>query len=277
MDALAHHGQVCSRAQMTWRHDSVAEIWQAICRDAGLSAHTKQVAAEFPPGGGHTVSDVYCRGVMGDLPVHADVVVTSTAHCDHGVYTVCSAGIAVGREERRKIGEWKVRAGASARLVPLSFESQGRWGELAVQELARLARMKGSLQAGSPPEAAAIARASLKRWRRWVAVALQRGNAAMIVASLGQPSPEILDIDLLQAAGDEHVDPIWAFDRPRHATQAGIVPCLVPSSCSAPAQRPPAVQVQRANAQPDLEPCLFPSSCSASAQRSSAVQALSFA
>ena len=139
----------------------------------------------------------------------------------------------MGREERRNIGEWKVRAGASARLVPLSFESQGRWGEHAQQELSRLARMKGSLQAGSPPEAAAIARASLKRWRRWVAVSLQRGNAAMIVASLGQPTPQSLDIDLLQAAGDEHDAPLWAFDRPRHATQAGIVPCIVPSSASA--------------------------------------------
>ena len=50
MEPLAHHALLCSRAQMSWRHDVVAETWQAVCRDAGLSAHLKQKAAEFPPG-----------------------------------------------------------------------------------------------------------------------------------------------------------------------------------------------------------------------------------
>ena len=168
----------------------LAEIWQAICRDAGLSAYTKQIAAEFPPGGGHRESDVYCRGVMGDLPVHCDVVVTATGHCRNGSFAVAAAGVAVSREERRKQREWGDLARAAARLVPLAFESQGRWGELAQAELCRLARLKGALQAGSAMEAAAIAHASLKRWRRWVAVALQKGNAAMLMASLGQPMPQ---------------------------------------------------------------------------------------
>ena len=96
-----------------------------------------------------------------------------------------------------KNGEWRVQDGASARLIPLAFESQGRWGEHAVQELGRLARLKGTLQSDSPQEAAAITRASLKRWRREIACALQRGNAQLAIASLGQPSPEVLDFDLL--------------------------------------------------------------------------------
>ena len=129
---------------------------------------------------------------MGDLPVHCDVVVTATSHCNHGRLTVATAGVAVSREERRKQWEWGDLAHASARLVPLAFESQGRSGEQAQTELCHLARMKGALQACSPPEAAAIARASLKRWRRRVAVALQRGSAAMIMASLGQPTPQPL-------------------------------------------------------------------------------------
>ena len=50
VEPLAHHALLCSRAQMSRRHDVIAETWQAICRDAGLSAHLKQKAAEFPPG-----------------------------------------------------------------------------------------------------------------------------------------------------------------------------------------------------------------------------------
>ena len=44
------HDRTVGPVQMSWRHDVIAETWQAICRDAGLSAHLKQKAAEFAPG-----------------------------------------------------------------------------------------------------------------------------------------------------------------------------------------------------------------------------------
>ena len=52
--------------------------------------------------------------------------------------------------------------------------------------------------AGSPYEAANVATASLARWRRWLSVVLQRGNAAMVLAALGKPQPAPIDADLLQ-------------------------------------------------------------------------------
>ena len=84
-DPLALHTLVCGRAQMSWRHDTVAETWAAICRGAGLAAHLKQKAVEFPHAADlRRESGVYCRGAGGDLPVHAGVVVTSSAHCNGG-------------------------------------------------------------------------------------------------------------------------------------------------------------------------------------------------
>ena len=97
MEPLAHHALLCSRAQMSWRHDVIAETWQA--------AHLKQKAAQFPTGDYRRISDVFCRGVAGDLP-HLDVVVTSSIHNHALEWQVASEGVAVAREERPKPREW---------------------------------------------------------------------------------------------------------------------------------------------------------------------------
>ena len=129
-----------------------------------FSAHLKQKAAKFPPGEFRRFSDVHCRG---------------DNHT--GEWQIAGEGVAVAREERRKLREWgadEILSGCTARLVPPSFESQGRWGRIGIVELERLARLKGGLMAGSPIEAANVATASLARWRLWFSVVLQRGNAA---------------------------------------------------------------------------------------------------
>ena len=100
MEPLPHHVLLCSRAQMSWRHNVIAETWQDTCRDAGLSAHLKQKAAEFPPGDFRQISDVCCGGVAVDLPVHLDVVVTSSIHNHAHEWHVANAGVAAAREER---------------------------------------------------------------------------------------------------------------------------------------------------------------------------------
>ena len=137
---------------------------------------------------------------MGDLPVHLDVVVTSSIHNHAHEWQVASEGVAVAREERQKLREWgnDEILGCTARLVPLAFESQGRWGQSAISELERLARLKGGLLKESPHDTANVATASLARWRRWLSVVLQRGNAAMVLAALGKPQLEPIDANLLQ-------------------------------------------------------------------------------
>ena len=77
---------------------------------------------------------------------------------------------------------------------------------IAIVELERVARLKGGLMAGSPIEAANVATASLARWRRWLTVVLQRGNAAMVLAALGQPQPAPIDADLVQGESDIHLE-----------------------------------------------------------------------
>ena len=57
--------------------------------------------------------------------------------------------------------------------------------------------------AGLPIEAANVATASLARWRCWLCVVLQRGNAAVVLAALGKPQLAPIDADLLQ--GDFHL------------------------------------------------------------------------
>ena len=172
-----------------------------------MAAHLKQRAAEFPPGENvRRESDVYCRGVGGDLPVHADVVVTSSAHCRAGRWEVNGDGVAVAREARRKQREWGDQdlGHAPARLVPLAFESQGKWCVEAVAELARLARQRGAALSACPRAAALAAAACQRRWRTWVSIALQRGNAGMVLASLGRPLPPPADSDLLLLVPDLH-------------------------------------------------------------------------
>ena len=207
-----HHALLCSRAQMSWRHDVIAETWQAICRDAGLSVEQKP--AEFSPGEHRRISDACCRGVAGDLPVHLDVVVTSSIHNHANEWQFASEGVAVAREERRKFANGETTKSWDARRdsSPLAFESQGRWGRSAIAELERLARLKAGLMAGSPMEAANVATGSLARWRRWLSVVLQRLTAAMVLAPLGQPKPVPIDADLLKGESDIRVVGVFAHE-----------------------------------------------------------------
>ena len=119
MEPLAHPF-LCSRAQMPWRHDVTAETWQATVLYSGLSAHLKQKAAprEF-----RRISDVCCRGVAGDLPVHLDVV-TRWVHnnandCqiassqDRSAESSANEQATKSRDARRDLSLWRSRARAA--------------------------------------------------------------------------------------------------------------------------------------------------------------------
>ena len=62
-------------------------------------------------------------------------------------------------------------------IVPLAFESYGRWGESAALELRRMARRRSEqLDVARAADAKAMYRGCLRRWRQEIAVCLQLGN-----------------------------------------------------------------------------------------------------
>ena len=68
-------------------------------------------------------------------------------------------------------------------MVPLAFESYGRWRAHAVRELRRLARRRAERpDAQQAVDPNAVYRGCLGRWRQEVAVALQMGNYAIYAA-----------------------------------------------------------------------------------------------
>ena len=68
-------------------------------------------------------------------------------------------------------------------MVPLAFESYGRWGEHAVRELRRLARRRAERpDAQQAVDPTAVYRGCLRRWRQEVSVALQMDNYAIYAA-----------------------------------------------------------------------------------------------
>ena len=68
-------------------------------------------------------------------------------------------------------------------LIPLAFESYGRWGKKAVLELKRLARRRAEREdAQNAVDPNSAYRGFLRRWRQEVAVTLQQGNFAIYSA-----------------------------------------------------------------------------------------------
>ena len=94
--------------------------------------------------------------------------------------------IAAAREERKKFSDYMPRVGGHPiLLVPLAFETFGRWGEHAVRELRRLARRRverPDAQQAVHADPTAVYRGCLRRWRQEASVALQLGNYAIDAA-----------------------------------------------------------------------------------------------
>ena len=85
-------------------------------------------------------------------------------------------------------------------MVPLAFETYGRWGEHAVRELRRLARRRAErADAQQAVDPTAVYRGCLRRWRQEVSVALQMGNFAIYAAC----ARALRGSDAVHAAPDE--------------------------------------------------------------------------
>ena len=128
---------------------------------------------------------------------YADVMVTHYAYQQHGEWKGSEAGRAVRDAEICKWIKYRPEegVGTAVLLVPLCFETGGRWGKQAMYGLRRLARVKA--QIGLARQAAdkdAVYRATLLRWRRESSCALQQGNAAILMAATGQTS-SVLEVN----------------------------------------------------------------------------------
>eukprot|EP00973_Karenia_brevis_P026633 3674329-Karenia_brevis.AAC.1 len=102
-----------------------------------------------------------------------------------GIWSGCAAGAAVRAAEADKRNDYRVAAlSRGALVVPLCVESYGRWGEAAVAELRRLAKLRserGDAQASGDPEQ--VRRSCLVRWRRELSCALMQANAVILLAA----------------------------------------------------------------------------------------------
>ena len=92
--------------------------------------------------------------------------------------------------EQDKVDAWGAAGlgDLAPRVVPLAFESQGRWAPAAVLELRRWAKARGRAAGQGAISAAAARGALLRRWRTRLACALARGTVRMLLAGLRSPA-----------------------------------------------------------------------------------------
>ena len=102
-----------------------------------------------------------------------------------GQWRAHSLGVAAGKAECKKYRDYAPNAGGRpVNLVPLIFETYGRWGKAAIREMKRLASMRALRGDSGGIDVSTVRCGVLTRWRQQVAVALQRGNFGMYSAAV---------------------------------------------------------------------------------------------
>ena len=181
----ADHAHACCNVKVNARHNALRDLWLSFYRQAGYHADKEQSVPELGPGN-DVESDVRAVGGPAEPVRYADVVVTHPIQTRAGRITGSGAGIAAEREERKKLSDYAPRTGGRAvLLVPLAFESYGRWGDAAALELRRLARRRSECaDAARSVDATSVYRGCLRRWRTELSVLLQLGNFSIYAASV---------------------------------------------------------------------------------------------
>ena len=132
-----------------------------------------------PPGGG---------GVS-----YLDVVVSHPIHRRGTAWTADACGQAALRADADKRRDYRAEPGhREVHLVPLSFETGGRWGDAAERLLLDLAR--GRMAAAGDDAGADLPGAFsilLGRWRQEALCTLLRGNWGVYSSSLGGGAPGV--------------------------------------------------------------------------------------
>ena len=201
LTADADHAHGCCRRPIIFRHNALRDLWAALYAEAGCIVDTEQAVPEIglrPARGqrepGVAIADVRAAGGPGAPVRYADVAVTHPVHSNRGRLVADGPGEAAAAQERAKDATYAPAEGASAALVvPLVFETFGRWGPRAERELLWLARRRvdrrGANTALDPAQAFG---AVLRRWRQRVSICLMRGNFEVVRASTCGPVPQRL-------------------------------------------------------------------------------------
>ena len=191
-DARGSHALHCpSDGGVDRRHDGVARaIFHLLLEIPGLKVEWRPFCRWWPqtvrPGQPPLPGrpDLGVHGLPGRLPLYLDVTaVTATSAGRLGRLTV---GAASRRAEWEKCEKYPVFDRQSHRRLhrvnfePLALEAHGFWGRRATHTLRMLAGVSARLNGRDIS-------AEVLRWRAYVAVALQRGNAAIF---LGDAAPD---------------------------------------------------------------------------------------
>ena len=186
LDPCGWHAHACDRTTIQARHKRWVELWTQAAREAGTSADDEQLASEILAGkeavagkeAAKVRSDVRIDSLDAPWPTHIDVRIENTAQRAGMHWKVQKRGKRVANAEQTKTKEWALPSDTRARLVPVTAESQGRWGPKAIALLRSLASRADLEKPGSFAP-------FMRRWRRRLAVALQLSNCRAVMHACG--------------------------------------------------------------------------------------------
>ena len=184
VSAWADHAPGCAKAARNLRHNWLRDWWLKVAQEAGARAAKEQDVVEYAPQA-HLRCDVRATLAPGQPPTYYDVVVSHpfttgvpTGNVGELRLAEPKADAAVDAGERSKRQDYAPPAGlVQVKLVPLAFDTFGRWGDAAAKELRSLARLRASLpDVLRSGRSQSVRCAVLSRWRNSASCLLQKGN-----------------------------------------------------------------------------------------------------
>ena len=191
LNATADHAFSCCSALVNRRHNVIRDQRRRIYGEAGaFSTLTERPVPELGPDTS-IVADLKIREGPGAPLKYGDVVICHPIDCVRGQWIGQLAGQAAADGEKLKQRKYTQSAlGRQVNFVPLFCETYPRWGQAAIAELRKLAKMRAyNSDAAGAVDPDAVANGALIRWRRELSVALQLCNAAIIAECIGFETP----------------------------------------------------------------------------------------
>jgi hypothetical protein len=190
LSLFADHAVGCARAARNAGHNHIRDWWADLLKDAGGRALTEQWVSEYAPRKA-VRADVRAVHSPGEGVVYYDVVVAHpfttgvpTGSVGEMRTDTPQADAAVGPASREKHNKYApplpsppVPDVPKVQIVPLAFDTYGRWGKDAVIALRLAARRRMALPdaRNCVPSSSAYVNL-LQRWRAAGAIAVQRRN-----------------------------------------------------------------------------------------------------